>query len=202
MSWLLPEAAEQHAFEFELKLIETQWELDWQVVPNETVTAVDIEGADVLPAKLIEDEFKDQYGQPLNFARVEKSRHTIDNWYRDRYLDGMVIIFITPNVYILVFPKGCHQVYTSCSAKPVSYGRLWAKDMKTAGMTICTICIYLLLWWIAMNFNLQVSKIFKDLFRPSQDLFRTSQGFASSAYSCLHLKVLTSLQIMIERRQR
>lgn len=52
--------------------------------------AVDIEGADVLPAQLIEDEFTDQYGQPLNFARVEKSRHTIDNWYRERYLDGMV----------------------------------------------------------------------------------------------------------------
>ena len=67
-----------------------------QVVPNETVTAVDIEGADVLPAKLIEDEFKDQHGQPLNFARVEKSRHTIDNWYRDRYLDGMVPIFSSP----------------------------------------------------------------------------------------------------------
>ena len=66
---------------------------------------MDIEGADVLPAKLIEDEFKDQYGQPLNFARVEKSRHTIDNWYRDRYLDGMVIIFITPNVLHLGFPK-------------------------------------------------------------------------------------------------
>lgn len=55
---------------------------------------MDIEGADVLPAKLIEDEFKDQYGQPLNFARVEKSRHTIDNWYRDRYLDGMVCIHV------------------------------------------------------------------------------------------------------------
>lgn len=65
-------------------------------MPNETVTAVDIEGADVLPAKLIEDEFKDQYGQPLNFARVEKSRHTIDNWYRDRYLDGMVFSSMTP----------------------------------------------------------------------------------------------------------
>lgn len=60
------------------------------MVPNETVLAVDIEGADVLPAQLIEDEFKDQYGQPLNFARVENSRHTIDGWYRDRYLDGMV----------------------------------------------------------------------------------------------------------------
>lgn len=61
-----------------------------QVVPNETVLAVDVEGADALPAQLIEDEFKDQYGQPLNFARVEKSRHTIDNWYRDRHLDGLV----------------------------------------------------------------------------------------------------------------
>ena len=61
-----------------------------QVTANKPLNGVVVTGANLLPQRLIEDAFRDQYGSTLNFARFSKSLEQLNNWYNDRDIVGQV----------------------------------------------------------------------------------------------------------------
>ena len=61
-----------------------------QVVPNRKLQGVVVTGANLLPQRIIEDVFRDQYGQTLNFATFGESLRQLNQWYEDRDIFGQV----------------------------------------------------------------------------------------------------------------
>ncbi|KAL1560503.1 Outer envelope protein 80, chloroplastic [Salvia divinorum] len=64
--------------------------LIFQVEQNQEFQGLVCEGANVLPAKFIEDAFRDAYGKVVNVRRLDEVINSIDNWYMERGLFGMV----------------------------------------------------------------------------------------------------------------
>ncbi len=48
------------------------------------------EGANVLPARVIEDAFQNQYDQTLNYSDFKVAIQKLDSWYADRGIFGQV----------------------------------------------------------------------------------------------------------------
>ncbi|KAL8468625.1 hypothetical protein ACS0TY_031718 [Phlomoides rotata] len=64
--------------------------LIFQVEPNQEFQGLVCEGANVLPLKFIEDAFRDGYGKIVNIRRLDEVISSIDSWYMERGLFGMV----------------------------------------------------------------------------------------------------------------
>ncbi|KAK6937114.1 Bacterial surface antigen (D15) [Dillenia turbinata] len=64
--------------------------LVFQVEPNQEFQGLVCEGANVLPSKFLEDSFRDGYGKVVNIRRLEDVIDSINGWYRERGLFGMV----------------------------------------------------------------------------------------------------------------
>ncbi|PIA42717.1 hypothetical protein AQUCO_02000282v1 [Aquilegia coerulea] len=64
--------------------------LVFQVEPNQEFQGLVCEGANVLPSKFLEDSFRDAYGKIVNIRRLNEVIHSIDGWYRERGLFGLV----------------------------------------------------------------------------------------------------------------
>lgn len=64
--------------------------LVFQVEPNQDFHGLVLEGANVLPAKFIEDAFRDGYGKIVNIRRLDEVISSINGWYVERGLFGMV----------------------------------------------------------------------------------------------------------------
>ncbi|KAK4407394.1 Outer envelope protein 80, chloroplastic [Sesamum angolense] len=64
--------------------------LIFQVEPNQEFQGLVCEGANVLPSKFIEDAFRDGYGKVVNIRRLDEVMSSIDGWYMERGLFGMV----------------------------------------------------------------------------------------------------------------
>ncbi|XP_057763886.1 outer envelope protein 80, chloroplastic [Salvia miltiorrhiza] len=64
--------------------------LIFQVEQNQEFQGLVCEGANVLPTKFIEDAFRDGYGKVVNVRRLDEVINSIDNWYMERGLFGMV----------------------------------------------------------------------------------------------------------------
>ncbi|KAH6830711.1 outer envelope protein of 80 kDa [Perilla frutescens var. hirtella] len=64
--------------------------LIFQVEPNQEFQGLVCEGANVLPTKFIEDAFRDGYGKVVNVRRLDEVINSIDSWYMERGLFGMV----------------------------------------------------------------------------------------------------------------
>ena len=61
-----------------------------QVEANKELNGVTAEGANVLPAKVIEDAFRSQYNKTLNFTDLKAGMQKVDSWYADRGIFGQV----------------------------------------------------------------------------------------------------------------
>jgi outer membrane protein insertion porin family len=57
--------------------------LTWRVRPYQLLTAVRIEGNQVLPPEVIEQSFADQQGQPINLNYLAQGVEQIKNWYQE-----------------------------------------------------------------------------------------------------------------------
>ncbi|KAG9128891.1 hypothetical protein Leryth_009615 [Lithospermum erythrorhizon] len=62
----------------------------FQVEPNQEFQGLVCEGANVLPAKFVEDAFRDGYGKVVNIRRLDDIISSINGWYMERGLFGMV----------------------------------------------------------------------------------------------------------------
>ncbi|KAL5566613.1 hypothetical protein UlMin_029777 [Ulmus minor] len=60
--------------------------LVFQVEPNQEFQGLVCKGANVLPAKFIEDSFRDGYGKVINLRRLDNVITSIHDWYIDRGL--------------------------------------------------------------------------------------------------------------------
>ncbi|KAK4419541.1 Outer envelope protein 80, chloroplastic [Sesamum alatum] len=64
--------------------------LIFQVEPNQEFQGLVCEGANVLPSKFVEDAFRDGYGKVVNIRRLDEVISSINGWYMERGLFGMV----------------------------------------------------------------------------------------------------------------
>ncbi|KAL3850110.1 hypothetical protein ACJIZ3_011992 [Penstemon smallii] len=64
--------------------------LIFQVEPNQEFQGLVCEGANVLPSKFVEDSFRDGYGKVVNIRRLDEVISSINGWYMERGLFGMV----------------------------------------------------------------------------------------------------------------
>lgn len=64
----------------------------FDVAPNPILEGVAAEGIKVLPERVINDTFKDQVGQTLNFGELQRGVKTIEEWYSER---GFVLAKVT-----------------------------------------------------------------------------------------------------------
>ncbi|KAL2590632.1 hypothetical protein AAZV13_13G299900 [Glycine max] len=64
--------------------------LVFQVEPNQEFQGLVCEGANVLPAKFLEDSMRDGYGKIINLRRLDEAISSINNWYMERGLFAMV----------------------------------------------------------------------------------------------------------------
>ncbi|KAD4384245.1 hypothetical protein E3N88_24413 [Mikania micrantha] len=64
--------------------------LVFQVEPNQDFHGLICEGANVLPTKFIEDKFRDGYGKIVNIRRLDEVINSINGWYMERGLFGLV----------------------------------------------------------------------------------------------------------------
>ncbi|PSR86836.1 Outer envelope protein [Actinidia chinensis var. chinensis] len=64
--------------------------LVFQVEPNQEFQGLVCEGANVLPAKFIEDSFRDGYGKVINIRRLDEVIDSINGWYMEQGLFGLV----------------------------------------------------------------------------------------------------------------
>ncbi|KAF5931228.1 hypothetical protein HYC85_032101 [Camellia sinensis] len=64
--------------------------LVFQVEPNQEFQGLVCEGANVLPTKFIEDSFRDGYGKVVNIRRLDEVIDSINGWYMERGLFGLV----------------------------------------------------------------------------------------------------------------
>ncbi|CAI9106538.1 OLC1v1005720C1 [Oldenlandia corymbosa var. corymbosa] len=64
--------------------------LVFQVEPNQEFQGLVCEGANVLPSKFLEDAFHDGYGKVVNIRRLDEAINSINGWYMERGLFGMV----------------------------------------------------------------------------------------------------------------
>ncbi|KAK9665708.1 hypothetical protein RND81_14G130100 [Saponaria officinalis] len=64
--------------------------LVFEVEPNQEFRGLVCEGANVLPSKFIKDSFRDGYGKVVNVRRLGEVIDSINGWYRERGLFGMV----------------------------------------------------------------------------------------------------------------
>ncbi|GAB2229299.1 hypothetical protein Droror1_Dr00023437 [Drosera rotundifolia] len=64
--------------------------LVFQVEPNQEFHGLVCEGANALPSKFIEDAFHDGYGKIVNIRRLDDVISSINGWYMERGLFGMV----------------------------------------------------------------------------------------------------------------
>ncbi|KAJ4724237.1 outer envelope protein 80, chloroplastic-like [Melia azedarach] len=64
--------------------------LIFQVEPNQEFHGLVCEGANVLPSKFLEDSFRDGYGKVVNIRRLDEVINSINGWYMERGLFGLV----------------------------------------------------------------------------------------------------------------
>ncbi|KAJ4979038.1 hypothetical protein NE237_009818 [Protea cynaroides] len=64
--------------------------LIFQVEPNQEFQGLICEGANVLPSKFLENAFHDGYGKVVNIRRLDEVINSINDWYRERGLFGLV----------------------------------------------------------------------------------------------------------------
>ncbi|XP_077214601.1 outer envelope protein of 80 kDa [Tasmannia lanceolata] len=64
--------------------------LVFQVEPNQEFHGLICEGANVLPSKFLEDAFRDGYGKVVNIRRLDEVINSINGWYMERGLFGLV----------------------------------------------------------------------------------------------------------------
>lgn len=108
-----------------------------QVCPNETVRGVVAEGANVLPARVVEDAFASMHGATLNFKRLQAAIAALDNWYHERGILGLVRVQgrarIDQASCTLFVPATPHQRYA------------WWRNLQMCG------CVRQLSCWRAMD---------------------------------------------------
>ncbi|XP_008798772.2 outer envelope protein 80, chloroplastic-like isoform X1 [Phoenix dactylifera] len=64
--------------------------LIFQVEPNQEFQGLICEGANVLPLKFLEDAFRDGYGKIVNIRHLDQVIKSINGWYYERGLSGLV----------------------------------------------------------------------------------------------------------------
>ncbi|EOY32604.1 hypothetical protein QUC31_019351 [Theobroma cacao] len=64
--------------------------LVFQVEPNQEFHGLVCEGANVLPSKFLEDAFRDGHGKVVNLKRLDEVINSINGWYMERGLFGLV----------------------------------------------------------------------------------------------------------------
>eukprot|EP01018_Ginkgo_biloba_P032555 Gb_22150 [translate_table: standard] len=64
--------------------------LIFQVEPNQEFKGLICEGANVLPSRIVEDAFRDEYGKVVNIRRLDKVLNSINGWYMERGLFAQV----------------------------------------------------------------------------------------------------------------
>ncbi|XP_043691502.1 outer envelope protein 80, chloroplastic [Telopea speciosissima] len=64
--------------------------LIFQVEPNQEFQGLICEGANVLPSKFLENAFRDGYGKVVNIRRLDEVINSINGWYMERGLFGLV----------------------------------------------------------------------------------------------------------------
>ncbi|GBG89700.1 hypothetical protein CBR_g49553 [Chara braunii] len=64
--------------------------LVFKVEPNQQMRGVIVDGGNVLPARVIEDAFREEIGKVVNIGRLNIVLETLNGWYRDRGLFGQV----------------------------------------------------------------------------------------------------------------
>ncbi|KAL9237151.1 hypothetical protein vseg_011736 [Gypsophila vaccaria] len=64
--------------------------LVFEVEPNQELRGLVCEGANALPSKFIKDSFQDGYGKVVNVRRLGEVIDSVNGWYMDRGLFGMV----------------------------------------------------------------------------------------------------------------
>ncbi|XP_012472982.1 outer envelope protein 80, chloroplastic [Gossypium raimondii] len=64
--------------------------LVFQVEPNQELRGLVCEGANVLPSKFLENAFRDGHGKVVNLKRLDQVISSINGWYMDRGLFGLV----------------------------------------------------------------------------------------------------------------
>ena len=66
------------------------------MTPNQEIRGIVATGANVLPQRVIEDAFRDQYGHTLNFGRFSSALKELNGWYEDRGIYGQVNGVVEP----------------------------------------------------------------------------------------------------------
>lgn len=62
-----------------------------ELTPNPKLRGLVVSGGEVLPACIIQDAFRQQYGRTLNFGQFRAALQKLNNWYADRGFFGQVV---------------------------------------------------------------------------------------------------------------
>jgi outer membrane protein insertion porin family len=68
--------------------------LIFKVEPNQELKGLVCNGANVLPTRVVENAFRDEFGKVVNIQRLNKVLDTLNGWYRDRGLFGQVRLML------------------------------------------------------------------------------------------------------------
>ncbi|MBA0609906.1 hypothetical protein Godav_010831 [Gossypium davidsonii] len=80
-----------HCATFFLPLLATvSRKAEHMVEPNQELRGLVCEGANVLPSKFLENAFRDGHGKVVNLKRLDQVISSINGWYMDRGLFGLV----------------------------------------------------------------------------------------------------------------
>ncbi|VAI56557.1 unnamed protein product [Triticum turgidum subsp. durum] len=64
--------------------------LVFEVEPNQDFHGLVCEGANMLPSKFLDDSFRDRHGKIINIRHLDQVIKSINGWYQERGLTGMV----------------------------------------------------------------------------------------------------------------
>eukprot|EP00249_Psilotum_nudum_P019651 c27360_g1_i1 orf=78-2258(+) len=58
--------------------------LIFQVEPNQELKGLVCDGANILPARIVEDAFRNEFGKVINIQQLNKALEMVNGWYMDR----------------------------------------------------------------------------------------------------------------------
>ena len=97
-----------------------------QVEANNQLKGVVAEGADVLPAQVIEDAFQNQYDKTLNYSDFKQAIQKLDGWYKDRGIFGQVASSACIHIHTF-YGRMFWLLRKCCSCSTIAWARMEAR---------------------------------------------------------------------------
>ena len=117
-----------------------------EVRPNPELRGVVVNGANALPARVIQDAFQAQYARTLNFGAFNSALRSLNAWYEERGIFGSVVDaelseggVCELRVKEAEVARVTVRTLDRASGEPVAAGPLPAHAAACSGLASCTL---------------------------------------------------------------